>query len=72
MQCELTLTPEQEELATIAGLILHERGLVPGVGETMEFPDFYVTIEKIMGARIAQVGIRSKRASDSSGNEPSE
>ena len=58
---ELTLTPEQEEVATIAGLILHELGSVPAVGETMEFPDFSLTIEKIQGARITEVSIRPKK-----------
>lgn len=61
LQHELTLTPEQEEVATIAGLILQELGSLPVVGDIMEFPDFSLTIEKTQGARITQVNIRPKK-----------
>ena len=58
---ELTLTPEQAEVSTIAGLILQEAGSVPAVGDMIEFVDFSVTIEKTQGARITQVVIRPKK-----------
>ncbi|MCE3045498.1 hemolysin family protein [Legionella sp. 16cNR16C] len=56
---ELSLSEEQEEeAATIAGLILHQLGSVPTQGETIEFNDFVVRIEQMQGARIAKVRIK--------------
>jgi CBS domain containing-hemolysin-like protein len=60
LQRELTITPEQKEVATIAGLILNELGSVPKTGETVEFTDFSLTIENMQGARITKVLIRPK------------
>jgi CBS domain containing-hemolysin-like protein len=58
LQRELTLTiDEEEEITTVAGLILHQHGSVPKEGETISFPDFSATIEQIQGARIRQVRI---------------
>jgi CBS domain containing-hemolysin-like protein len=59
LQRELSLEiDEEEEVATIAGLILHTLGSVPKEGTTINFPDFSATIERIQGARIKQVRIR--------------
>lgn len=58
LQRELTLDAEEEEdMATIAGLIIHKLGRVPQQGETIPFHDFFATIERIQGARIRQVRI---------------
>lgn len=58
LQRELTLTiDEEEEVTTVAGLILYQHGSVPKEGETISFPDFSATIEQIQGARIRQVRI---------------
>lgn len=58
LQTDLQLTPEQEEIATIAGLILFELGSVPAVGEEVRFPIFIAVIEKTQKARITQVRIK--------------
>lgn len=59
LQRELTLDlDEEEEVTTVAGLILHQLGSIPKEGETINFPDFSATIERIKGARIRQVRIR--------------
>lgn len=61
LQRELILpVDEEEEVTTIAGLILHKLGAVPKEGETISFPDFSATIEHIQGARIRQVRIKPK------------
>ncbi|KTD18732.1 metal ion transporter [Legionella lansingensis] len=58
LQRELTFTTEEEEeMATIAGLIIHKLGRAPKPGETIAFPDFFATIERIEGARIRQVRV---------------
>ncbi|WP_408605454.1 transporter associated domain-containing protein [Legionella tunisiensis] len=57
----LTLSiEEEEEVATVAGLILHRVGSVPKEGDTISFPDFLAIIERIQGARIRQVRIIPK------------
>ncbi|KTD61248.1 hemolysin family protein [Legionella spiritensis] len=53
----LLTTEEEEEVATIAGLILYRLGSVPGEGKTIEFPDFSATVENTQGAKITQVKI---------------
>ncbi|MFC3908330.1 hemolysin family protein [Legionella dresdenensis] len=61
LQHELTLSQEQqEETATIAGLILNQLGAVPVEGQVIEFTDFIATIEKMQGARILEVRIQPK------------
>ncbi|KTD36508.1 metal ion transporter [Legionella nautarum] len=58
LQRELTLPiDEEEDITTVAGLILHQHGSVPKEGEIISFPDFSATIEHIQGARIRQVRI---------------
>lgn len=57
---DLQLSLEQEESATISGLILHELGRVPEEGTALEFPTFSLTIEKIEGTKIKQIRIRTK------------
>lgn len=57
---KLTLTSEQQDIATIAGIILHELGAVPEIGTQVEFKDFTVIIEQTQGTRITQVRIIPK------------
>lgn len=58
LQREIILEPEdEEEMATIAGLIIHKLGRAPKQGETIAFNDFFVTIERVQGARIRQVRV---------------
>ncbi len=49
---------EEEEVTTIAGLILQKLGYVPKEGETLIFDDFTATIEQMQGVRIREVRIK--------------
>lgn len=60
LQKDLELTEEQEEIATIAGLILFEMGSVPAIGTIVDFPVFSARVEKTHKARITQVRIFPK------------
>ncbi|STX30140.1 metal ion transporter [Legionella beliardensis] len=60
LQKTLTLTAEQEEITTVGGLILHQLGSVPIVGQQIEFIDFSAIIEKMQGTRITQIRILPK------------
>ncbi|MGQ3889604.1 hemolysin family protein [Legionella sp. CNM-1927-20] len=60
LQRPLTLTNEQEEITTIGGLILHQLGSVPIIGQRVEFPDFSAVIETMKKARITQIRIFPK------------
>lgn len=51
---------EEEEIATLAGLIMHRLGSVPKKGEIIDFEQFTAEIEKMQGARIMQVRIKAK------------
>ncbi|WP_028388993.1 hemolysin family protein [Legionella fairfieldensis] len=63
LQRELMLTiNEEEEVTTVAGLILHQLGSLPKEGETVIFPGFSATIERMQGARIRQVRIKAQQA----------
>ncbi|MBA2650876.1 MAG: HlyC/CorC family transporter [Tatlockia sp.] len=58
LQRELSFDIDGEEVATIAGLLLHTLGSIPKEGTTVSFPEFIATIERIKGSRIKQVRIR--------------
>lgn len=51
---------DEEEITTLAGLILQTLGSVPKEGLLIEFPYFFARIEKIQGAKIRQVTIIPK------------
>lgn len=55
---DITLTPEEEEeIATVAGLILYRLGTLPSEGDAIEFPEFSASVEAIQGTKISQVRI---------------
>lgn len=55
---EIILTPEEEEeFATVAGLILYRLGAMPQEGDTIHFLEFSAVVESIQGAKISQVRI---------------
>ncbi|WP_419419833.1 hemolysin family protein [Legionella sp. D16C41] len=60
LQKELNLSTEQEEITTVGGLILHQLGAVPIIGQQVEFSDFIAVIETMDGARIMQIKIFPK------------
>lgn len=58
---DIILTPEEEEeVATIGGLIMYRLGSVPRQGEQIEFADFIATIESTEGRRINLIRIMPK------------
>jgi len=48
-----------EEWDTVAGLLLHEFGRLPGRGDRIVIAGFVVTVERLKGVRITEVGVRS-------------
>lgn len=48
---------EAEDITTLSGLIMHQLGSIPSIGERIELPDFTAIIEKMHGTRITQVRI---------------
>jgi CBS domain containing-hemolysin-like protein len=53
----ITLTPDEEELDTVAGLIMARVGTLPKVGDVISFNEFDVVIEKVQGSYIRQMKI---------------
>lgn len=50
--------PDQE-WDTVAGLLLHEFGRLPGRGDSIVLGDFRFTVEREKGIRIVEVGVRN-------------
>jgi CBS domain containing-hemolysin-like protein len=50
--------PDQE-WDTVAGLLLHEFGRVPGKGDSIVLGSFRFTVERVSGIRIVEVGVRN-------------
>jgi len=47
-----------EEWDTVAGLLLHEFGRLPGRGDSIVLGDYRFTVERLKGIRIVEVGVR--------------
>lgn len=52
--------PDQE-WDTVAGLLLHEFGRLPGKGDSILLGSFRFTVERVRGIRIVEVGVRDIR-----------
>jgi len=52
--------PDQE-WDTVAGLLLHEFGRLPGRGDSILLGSFRFTVERVSGIRIVEVGVRNIR-----------
>jgi CBS domain containing-hemolysin-like protein len=50
--------PDQE-WDTVAGLLLHEFGRLPGRGDSIVLGPFRFTVERVRGIRIVEVGVRN-------------
>ena len=50
--------PDQE-WDTVAGLLLHEFGRLPGRGDSIVLEPFRFTVERVRGIRIVEVGVRN-------------
>jgi magnesium and cobalt transporter len=47
-----------EEWDTVAGLLLHEFGRLPGRGDTLALAGFRFAVERLKGIRIVEVDVR--------------
>lgn len=57
---DITLSAEEQELDTLAGLLIERAGTLPHEGETIAFNEFDAVIEKLHGSQIRQVKIIPK------------
>jgi CBS domain containing-hemolysin-like protein len=57
---EIEPLPEDEEISTLAGLILKQAKYVPKVGDHIPFPQFEAIIDRMQGPRILKVRIYKK------------
>lgn len=55
LDSNIMLTPEEEELDTVAGLILMRVGTVPEVGDKISFKEFDAVITDVQGASIRKL-----------------
>ncbi|CAM3007717.1 hemolysin family protein [Legionella worsleiensis] len=57
LDCDITLTPEEEELNTLYGLIITRHGKLPKEGEVIQFNEFSAWVEKVQDSSIVQIKI---------------
>lgn len=60
LDCDITLTPEEEDLNTLYGLIITRHGKLPKEGEVIEFVEFDALIEKIQDSSLSKIKIIPK------------
>ena len=51
---------EAEDYDTISGMVLHELGVIPQEGETVEFNGYFIEITDVEANRITKVRINKK------------
>lgn len=64
LDCDITLTPEEEEADTLAGLIIARTGTLPQVGDKIIFNEFDAVIENVEGSYIKKVTVYPKITPD--------
>lgn len=60
LNCDITLTPEEEDLNTLYGLIITRHGKLPKEGEIIEFAEFDALVEKIQDSSLSKIKIVPK------------
>lgn len=60
LDCDITLTQEEEDLNTLYGLIITRHGKLPKEGEIIEFVEFDALIEKIQDSSLSKIKIIPK------------
>lgn len=60
LDCDITVTSEEEDLDTLYGLIITRYGKLPKEGETIHFDEFDALIEKVQDSSITKVRITPK------------
>jgi CBS domain containing-hemolysin-like protein len=61
LNSDITLSPEEEELNTLYGLIITRHGKLPKEGDTIHFTEFDAIIEKIQDSSISKIIIVPKK-----------
>ncbi len=64
LECDITVTPDEEDLNTLYGLIITRNGKLPSEGETIHFDEFDALIQKIQDSFVTRVKIFPKKESD--------
>ncbi|MGQ3890803.1 hemolysin family protein [Legionella sp. CNM-4043-24] len=64
LDCDITVTEDEEELNTLYGLIITRYGKLPREGDVISFDEFDAVIEKIQDSYISQVRIVPKFSID--------
>jgi CBS domain containing-hemolysin-like protein len=57
LDCNITLTADEEEVDTLAGLILTHHGIMPKEGDIIDFREFRATIELVQGSYIKKIRV---------------
>jgi CBS domain containing-hemolysin-like protein len=60
LNCDITLTPEEEDLNTLYGLMITRHGKLPKEGEIIEFAEFDALVEKIQDSSLSKIKIVPK------------
>ena len=53
--------PEEEDVETIAGVILKQLGRMAEVGDSVDFDNFILTVEELDGTRIVKIKVTEKK-----------
>jgi len=54
---DITITGDEDQIETLAGLIVARAGILPKEGTTIHFKEFDATIEEVQGAHIRKIKI---------------
>ncbi|MBX3708640.1 MAG: HlyC/CorC family transporter [Gammaproteobacteria bacterium] len=60
LDCDITLMPDEEDLDTLAGLIIVRSGRLPKIGDKIRFKEFDAVLEDIQGSYIRKVKVIPK------------
>ncbi len=60
LDCDITLSPDEEELNTLYGLIITRHGKLPNEGEIIQFVQFDALIEKVQDSFITKIKVFPK------------
>lgn len=61
LERDINITEDEEEVETIAGLIIHRLGRLPKQGEKVEFMEISIKIDIMQGTRIRQIIVWPKK-----------
>lgn len=62
LDCDITLNADEEELNTLAGLLIMKVGTLPKVGDRISFVEFDAIVEEVLKNRISRVKVVPKNS----------